>query len=98
MILNETRGAVTTMNSRMTQVKTGVETTTLAGSALHEIIPEGEHVSEMITHIAAAATQQSAATQEITRRSRGSQAAESALDFHTPSRSALQNPQGSTSV
>jgi methyl-accepting chemotaxis protein len=62
MILNETRGAVTTMNSRMTQVKTGVETTTLAGSALHEITREAEHVSEMVTHIAAAAAQQSPAT------------------------------------
>jgi methyl-accepting chemotaxis protein len=64
-IQDETRNAVASMESGVNQVQVGVETTTLAGSSLFEIIKSGEKVTEMITQIAAAATQQSAASQQI---------------------------------
>jgi len=64
-IQDETRSAVSSMESGVNQVQAGVETTTLAGSALFDIIKSGEKVTEMITQIAAAATQQSAASQQI---------------------------------
>jgi len=47
------------------QVDEGVATTTEAGTALREIIEMAERVGEMITHIAAASTQQSGATEEV---------------------------------
>jgi len=42
-----------------------VELTTQAGSSLYEIIKMSEQVGDMVTHIATAATEQSAATEEI---------------------------------
>ena len=61
----DTKNAVTAMEAGTKEVELGVESTTLAGSALTEIISTNEHVNEMIAHIATAATQQSAATEQI---------------------------------
>jgi methyl-accepting chemotaxis protein len=61
----ETKNAVTAMQAGTKQVEQGVESTTIAGSALQEIIKTNEHVSDMIAHIATAATEQSAASEEI---------------------------------
>lgn len=61
----ETRSAVEAMESGNKQVEAGVETTTQAGSALRDIIQAAEQAGEMITRIAAAATEQSAATEEV---------------------------------
>ncbi len=64
-IQNETKNAVTAMQAGTAEVERGVESTTMAGSALHEIISTNEKVSGMITQIATAATEQSAASEEI---------------------------------
>jgi len=61
----ETRSAVTAMETGTKDVEQGVELTSQAGSSLHDIIQMSEQVGDMITHIATAATQQSAATAEI---------------------------------
>ena len=61
----ETKSAVTAMQSGTKEVEQGVELTTQAGSSLREIIQMAEQVGDMVTHIATAATQQSAATEEI---------------------------------
>jgi len=61
----ETRNAVTAMQAGTKEVELGVVSTTMAGSALHEIIQTNEHVGDMIAHIATAATEQSAATEQI---------------------------------
>ena len=61
----ETKNAVTAMEAGTKEVELGVESTTMAGSALKEIISTNERVSDMITHIATAATEQSAATEQI---------------------------------
>ncbi len=64
-IQQETKSAVVAMESGMKQVEAGVETTTQAGSSLHEIIQSAEQVGDMVTHIATAATEQSSATEEV---------------------------------
>jgi methyl-accepting chemotaxis protein len=61
----ETKSTVTAMQAGTKEVEQGVELTTLAGSSLHDIIQMSEQVGDMVTHIATAATQQSAATEEI---------------------------------
>jgi methyl-accepting chemotaxis protein len=61
----ETEHAVETMEQGTKQVEKGVETTSKAGSSLHEIIKSSEQVGEMITHIATAATEQSSATEQV---------------------------------
>ncbi len=64
-IQSETKNAVSAMQAGTAEVERGVESTTMAGSALHEIIQTNERVGNMITQIATAATEQSAATEEI---------------------------------
>jgi methyl-accepting chemotaxis protein len=64
-IQEETKSAVVAMESGTKQVEAGVETTTQAGSSLHEIIQSAEQVGGMVTHIATAATEQSSATEEV---------------------------------
>jgi len=64
-IQTETQSAVAAMQASTAEVERGVELTTQAGSSLHDIIQMSEEVGEMITHIATAATQQSAATEQI---------------------------------
>jgi len=64
-IQEETKSAVVAMKSGTKQVEAGVETTTQAGSSLHEIIQSAEQVGDMVTHIATAATEQSSATEEV---------------------------------
>jgi hypothetical protein len=61
----ETKSAVTAMEAGTKEVALGVELTTQAGSSLHDIIQMSEQVGDMVTHIATAATQQSAATEQI---------------------------------
>jgi methyl-accepting chemotaxis protein len=61
----ETKSAVIAMQAGTQEVEKGVESTSQAGSSLHEIIQMSEQVGDMITHIATAATEQSAATEEI---------------------------------
>jgi methyl-accepting chemotaxis protein len=61
----ETKSAVEAMEAGTKQVEAGVETTQQAGTSLHEIIESAEQVGEMVTHIATAATEQSAATEEV---------------------------------
>lgn len=61
----ETKSAVEAMQAGTQQVEMGVESTSQAGCSLHEIIQVTEQVGEMIAHIATAATQQSAATEEV---------------------------------
>jgi hypothetical protein len=63
----ETKSAVTAMQAGTKEVELGVALTTQAGSSLHDIIEMSEQVGDMVTHIATAATQQSAATGEINR-------------------------------
>jgi methyl-accepting chemotaxis protein len=64
-IQEETKSAVVAMESGTKQVEQGVQTTTQAGSSLHQIIQSAEQVGDMVTHIATAATQQSSATEEV---------------------------------
>lgn len=66
-VQQETTAAVTAMEDGTRQVEQGVLTTGRAGDALNQIIHVSEEVGEMITHIAAAATEQSSATEEINR-------------------------------
>jgi methyl-accepting chemotaxis protein len=61
----ETKNAVGAMLAGTKEVELGVESTTTAGSSLHEIIQTNEHVGDMIAHIATATTQQSATTEQI---------------------------------
>lgn len=61
----ETKSAVTAMQAGTKEVELGVESTSQAGLSLHEIIQMSEQVGGMVTHIATAATEQSAATEEI---------------------------------
>jgi methyl-accepting chemotaxis protein len=61
----ETKNAVTVMQTGTKEVEQGVESTTRAGTALQEIIQMNEHVGDMIAHIATAATEQSAASEQI---------------------------------
>lgn len=64
-VQNETRLAVVAMEAGTKQVEAGVQTTNQAGEALKAIIQNSEQVGDQIMHIASAATQQSAATDEI---------------------------------
>lgn len=61
----ETRNAVLAMEQGNAEVQVGVEKTSASGATLREIIKMSEHVGEMISHIATAATEQSAATDQI---------------------------------
>jgi methyl-accepting chemotaxis protein len=61
----ETRTAVEKMQSGTAQVEKGVEVTGRAGESLKQIIGQADHVGEMVTHIATAATQQSSATEQV---------------------------------
>jgi len=65
-IQSETKTAVDAMQAGTAQVEQGVATTTQAGSALHEIIQMVEQVGEMISHIAAASTEQASTTEQVT--------------------------------
>jgi methyl-accepting chemotaxis protein len=53
------------METGRKQVEEGVDSTARAGDSLQQIIRMSEEVGSMITHIATAATEQSAATVEI---------------------------------
>jgi methyl-accepting chemotaxis protein len=64
-IQDETKAAVTAMEAGSHQVEEGVKSTAQAGESLKEIIQMAEEVGEMITHIATAATEQSAASEEV---------------------------------
>ena len=64
-IQDETRVAVTAMESGTKQVEEGVTSTAQAGDSLKEIIHMAEQVGEMITHIATAATEQSSASEQV---------------------------------
>jgi len=64
-IQDETRTAVTAMETGTKQVEEGVQSTAQAGDSLREIIRMAEEVGEMITHIATAATEQSSASEEV---------------------------------
>jgi methyl-accepting chemotaxis protein len=61
----ETRVAVERMQSGTEQVEKGVEVTGRAGQSLKQIIGQADHVGEMVTHIATAATQQASATEQV---------------------------------
>jgi methyl-accepting chemotaxis protein len=65
-IQGETKTAVHAMQAGTAQVEQGVATTTQAGAALHEIIQMAEQVGEMISHIAAASTEQASTTEQVT--------------------------------
>ena len=64
-IQTETKSAVEAMQSGTKQVELGVESTTKAGSSLHDIIKTSEEVGNMVMLIATAATEQASATEEI---------------------------------
>jgi methyl-accepting chemotaxis protein len=64
-IQSETKTAVAAMHDGTNQVQEGVKTTARAGDSLKQIIHMSEQVGDMITHIATAATEQSAASEEI---------------------------------
>ncbi len=64
-IQDETKVAVTAMESGTKQVEEGVKSTAQAGDSLKEIIQMAEQVGEMITHIATAATEQSSASDQV---------------------------------
>jgi methyl-accepting chemotaxis protein len=66
-IQDGTKAAVGAMEQGTRQVEDGVQSTAKAGDSLKQIIQMAEHVGEMITQIATAATQQSSTTEEITR-------------------------------
>ena len=61
----ETRTVVETMQQGTEQVERGVAVTTNAGTSLEEIIKQAQVVGDMIGQIATAATEQSAATAEV---------------------------------
>jgi len=65
-VQQETKVAVAAMEQGTKQVEEGVTTTARAGDSLKEIIHMSEDVGEMITHIAAAATEQSALRKKST--------------------------------
>jgi methyl-accepting chemotaxis protein len=64
-IQNETRDAVTAMESGTHQVEEGVNSTAKAGDSLRSIIQMSEQVGQMITDIATAATEQSSTTEQV---------------------------------
>ena len=61
----ETKTAVAAMEAGSKEVELGVESTSRAGSSLHDIIRTSEQVGDMVTQIATAATQQSTTTEHI---------------------------------
>jgi len=64
-VQTETHAAVDGIRAGSRQVEQGVEVTGRAGESLRQIIEQAEHVGEVISHIATAATQQSAATDQV---------------------------------
>ncbi|MGA8271479.1 MAG: methyl-accepting chemotaxis protein [Candidatus Sulfotelmatobacter sp.] len=64
-IQDETKVAVTAMESGTKQVEEGVTSTAKAGDSLKTIIEMSEKVGEMITQIATAATQQSSTSEQV---------------------------------
>jgi len=64
-VQDETKIAVTAMESGTKQVEEGVKSTVQAGDSLRQIIQMAEQVGEMITHIATAATEQSSASDQV---------------------------------
>lgn len=61
----ETKNAVIAMEQGNHEVEVGVEKTSESGVALQEIINASEQVSDMISQIATATTEQSATTEQI---------------------------------
>jgi methyl-accepting chemotaxis protein len=64
-IQNETKVAVTAMESGTKQVEEGVTSTAKAGDSLRAIIQMSEQVGGMIAEIATAATEQSSTTEQV---------------------------------
>jgi methyl-accepting chemotaxis protein len=64
-VQNQTKNAVEAMEQESREVQVGVEKTSASGAALQEIIQMSEAVGSMISTIATASTEQSAATSEI---------------------------------
>lgn len=64
-IQTETNSAVQAMELGQAQVQVGVEKTSASGTALQQIVQMSEHLGDMISQIATAATQQSATTEQI---------------------------------
>ena len=64
-IQEETRSAVSAIAATTQHVETSVVSTVKAGESLREIIKMSEQVGDMISHIATAAVQQAAATEEV---------------------------------
>jgi methyl-accepting chemotaxis protein len=64
-IQDETRAAVAAMESGRQQVEEGVTSTAESGQSLKEIIEVAEQVGAMVTHIATAANEQSAASEQV---------------------------------
>ena len=64
-IQDETKAAVTAMETGTRQVEEGVKSTGKAGDSLKTIIQMSEQVGEMITQIATAATEQSATSEHV---------------------------------
>jgi len=64
-IQDETKVAVTAMETGTRQVEEGVKSTGKAGDSLKTIIQMSEQVGEMITQIATAATEQSATSEHV---------------------------------
>src|SRR6266566_4965424 len=64
-IQQETKTAVTAMETGTKQVEEGVKSTIQAGGSLKEIIHMAEQVGEMVMQIATAAMEQSSASEEV---------------------------------
>jgi methyl-accepting chemotaxis protein len=64
-IQKETDKAVQAMEQGTARVDSGVNTAQTAGTALSDIINGSENVQKVVTHIATAATQQAAATEQV---------------------------------
>jgi len=64
-IQSETKGAVTAMNQGTKEVNDGIALADRAGAALAEIVRVSQQVTDMITGIAAASEEQSAASEQI---------------------------------
>jgi methyl-accepting chemotaxis protein len=70
-IQQETQGAVARMHTGTSQVEVGVVRATKAGESLRAIVSSAEDVASMIRSIAAAAEQQSAAGEQVSRSIQG---------------------------
>jgi len=64
-IQDETKKSVEAMRQGTIKVDAGVDAANKAGQALSQIIENADALQDMITHIATAATEQSAATEEV---------------------------------